>query len=105
MQEKESSSGVARSSLAISLSGSCPRLRSSVSLRPFRSVSSRMSLISRTRPALTSSLILSMIASTVVVGGIWVISIMLPSFTYSHRARTRTLPRPVLMIFFISSSL
>ena len=73
---KLSSSGVVLNSLAISFSASTPRLRSRVSLRPFRSVSSRMSLISLIFPALTSSAILSMMASTVVVGGIWVISSM-----------------------------
>ncbi len=74
LQLKLSSSGVVLNSFAISLSASTPRLRSSVSFRPFRSVSSRISLISLILPALTSSAILSMMASTVVVGGIWVIS-------------------------------
>ena len=36
-----------------------------------------------------------MMASTVVVGGIWVISIMFSPGTDRHRARTLTLPRPV----------
>ena len=92
---KLSSSGVMRNSFCITLSASCPRLRSMVSLRPLRSVSSRMSLISFTRPDFTSSAILSIMASIVVVGGIWVTSIILPSFWYSYRARTRTPPRPV----------
>ena len=91
---KLSSSGVALNSFAISLSASTPRLRSSVSFRPFRSVSSRMSLISFSLPALTSSEILSMMASTVVVGGIWVISSMFSPGTALYLARTRTLPRP-----------
>ena len=76
LQLKLSSSGVVLNNFAISLSASTPRLRSSVSFRPFRSVSSRISLISLTLLVLTSSAILSMMASTVVVGGIWVTSIM-----------------------------
>ena len=67
LQEKESWRVVERKSLAISLSGSVPRLRSMVILRPFRSVSSRMSAISRILPPFTSSATLSMMASTVVV--------------------------------------
>ena len=55
-----------RKSLTMSLSGSTPRLRSMVSLRPLRSVSSRMSEISFTFPVLTRSETLSMMASTVV---------------------------------------
>ena len=74
LQEKLSSRGVMRNSFCISLSGSTPRFRSMVSLRPERSVSSRMSEISRTFPAFTSSTVLSMMASTVVVGGISVMS-------------------------------
>ena len=46
--------------------GRPPRLRSMVSLRPLRSVSSRMSAISLTLPDLMSSATLSMMASTVV---------------------------------------
>ena len=76
LQLKLSSSGVVLNNFAISLSASTPRLRSSVSFRPFRSVSSRISLISLTLPVLTSSAILSMMASTVVVGGICVTSII-----------------------------
>ena len=67
LEAKESRSGVMRKSLAISLSGSVPRLRSMASLRPVRSVSSRMSEISLTFPPFTSSATLSMMASTVVV--------------------------------------
>ena len=66
LQEKVSWRGVALNSRAMSLSGSAPRLRSIVSLRPFRSVSSRISAISLALPALTSSATLSMMASTVV---------------------------------------
>ena len=98
LQLKLSSSGVSLNSLAIRRSWSTPRLRSSVSLRPFRSVSSRISLSSFSLPALASSAILSMMASTVVVGGIWVISIMFSPGTERHRARTLTLPRPVSKI-------
>ena len=58
---------VARKSLAISFSGSTPRLRSMASFRPERSVSSRMSLISRSFPVLMSSATLSIMASVVVV--------------------------------------
>ena len=67
LQEKESCRVVERNSRAISLSGSAPRFRSMVIFRPFRSVSSRMSEISFTLPAFTSSATLSMMASTVVV--------------------------------------
>ena len=35
-----------------------------------------------------------MMASTVVVGGIWVISIIFSPGTAAYRARTFTLPRP-----------
>ena len=66
LQDWESMSGVARNSLAISLSGSVPRLRSMVSFRPERSVSSRMSAISLILPALMSSATLSIMASEVV---------------------------------------
>ena len=55
--------GVRRNSLAISLSGSTPRFRSMASFRPLRSLSSRMSLISFTLPAFTSSATLSRMAS------------------------------------------
>ena len=54
-------------SLAMTLSGSVPRLRSMASFRPFKSVSSRMSLISFSFPALISSATLSKMASVVVV--------------------------------------
>ena len=75
-----------------------------VSLRPFRSVSSRISLISRILPALTSSVILSITASTVVVGGMCVMSMQLLALSYRHVARTRTLPRPFSKTFFISAA-
>ena len=58
--------GVSRYSLAISLSGSTPRFRSMASFNPLRSVSSRMSAISLTLPAFTSSATLSRMASMVV---------------------------------------
>ena len=67
LQAKESISGVSLKSLAMSFSGSAPRFRSMASLRPPRSVSSRMSFISLTLPALTSSATLSMMLSTVAV--------------------------------------
>ena len=67
LQAKLSCSGVERKSFCMSLSGSTPRLRSIVSFRPDRSVSSRMSEISRILPALMSSETLSMMASVVVV--------------------------------------
>ena len=70
LQAKLSCSGVMRKSFCMSFSGSTSRLTSMASLRPLRSVSSRMSLISRSLPALTSSATLSMIASTVVLYGI-----------------------------------
>ena len=54
-------------SLVISLSGSTPRFKSMVSFRPLRSVSSRISEISRIFSALISSATLSMMASEVVV--------------------------------------
>ena len=63
LQEKASSRGVCLKRRAMSLSGSAPRLRSMVSLRPERSVSSRMSAISLALPALMSSATLSRIAS------------------------------------------
>ena len=53
-------------SLAMSLSGSTPRFRSMVSFRPERSVSSRISLTSRSLPPLMSSAALSRMASVVV---------------------------------------
>ena len=67
LQAKESISGVDLKSFAMSFSGSAPRLRSMASFRPPRSVSSRMSEISLTLPALTSSATLSMTASAVAV--------------------------------------
>ena len=67
LQAKLSSSGVERKSFCMSLSGSTPRLRSMVSFKPDRSVSSRISAISRIFPALISSETLSMMASVVVV--------------------------------------
>ena len=82
--------------MAITFSGSCPRFKSSVSFKPFRSVSSRMSLISLILPSRVRSLTLSMMASSVVVGGMWFTSTMFSSLLYTHVLRTRTLPRPVL---------
>ena len=67
LQDMVSSSVVDLKSFCISLSGSTPRFKSMVSLRPERSVSSRMSAISLILPALMSSATLSMIASVVVV--------------------------------------
>ena len=67
LQETESWRVVERKSFAMSLSGSTPRLRSTASLRPLRSVSSRMSLTSRSFPDLMSSATLSITASVVVV--------------------------------------
>ena len=58
----------------MSLSGSVPRFTSIVILRPLLSVSSRMSAISLSWPALAFSMILSMMASDTVVGGISVMS-------------------------------
>ena len=80
---------------AISFSGSVPRLRSMAILRPERSVSSRTSAISRTLPVLTSSAILSMMASIVVVYGISVTSIRFSFLSYAHFARTLNDPRPL----------
>ena len=60
-------------SVFISFSGSVPRFKSIVILRPDLSVSSLMSLMSRSLPVLLSSIIFSIIASLVVVGGISVI--------------------------------
>ena len=70
LQAKLSHSGVSLKSFCMSFSGSVPRLRSMASFRPLRSVSSRMSAISRSLPAFTSSATLSMMASTVVEYGI-----------------------------------
>ena len=95
LQEKLSCRVVIFISLASSFSGSVPRLRSMAIFRPERSVSSRTSAISRTLPFLTSSAILSMIASMVVVYGISVISIRLSFLLYAHFARTLNEPRPV----------
>ena len=67
LHDAVSCSVVALKSFCISLSGSAPRFKSIVSLRPERSVSSRMSEISLTLPALMSSATLSMMASVVVV--------------------------------------
>ena len=73
---KLSISGVSLNSFCMSFSGSVPRLRSMASLRPLRSVSSRMSFISLILPAFISSATLSTIASEVVVYGISYISII-----------------------------
>ena len=67
LQGKLSISGVSLNSFCMSFSGSVPRLRSMASLRPLRSVSSRISFTSRTLPALISSATLSTMASVVVV--------------------------------------
>ena len=67
LQGKESISGVSLKSFCMSLSGSVPRLRSMAKRRPLRSVSSRMSLISRIFPEEISSRTLSITASEVVV--------------------------------------
>ena len=67
LQEKLSCSVVSRKSFCISFSGSTPRLSSMAIFRPPRSVSSRMSFISRILPALISSAALSIMASVVVV--------------------------------------
>ena len=67
---------VMRKSFCMSLSGSAPRLRSIARRRPLRSVSSRISFISRIFPVFISSATLSIIASEVVVYGISYISIM-----------------------------
>ena len=66
LQDWLSIRGVRRKSLAITFSGSVPRFRSMVSFRPDRSVSSRMSAISFSLPALSSSETLSKMASEVV---------------------------------------
>ena len=63
LQLKVSCKGVSLYSFCISFSGSTPRLRSMVSFRPLRSDSSRISLISLTLPAFTSSATLSRITS------------------------------------------
>ena len=81
LQEKLSSSGVMAKSLAISRSGSVPRLRSMVIFSPSRPISLRTSEISRIFPALTRSANLAMMASTVVVGGISVMSMQLDSLS------------------------
>ena len=67
LQAKASWRGVSRKSFCMSFSGSVPRFRSMASFRPDRSVSSRISEISRTFPVLMSSATLSMMASAVVV--------------------------------------
>ena len=67
LQGKESISGVILKSFCMSLSGSTPRFKSMARRRPLRSVSSRISLISRIFPAVISSRTLSMMASEVVV--------------------------------------
>ena len=95
LHEQLSISGVIFISLAISFSGSVPRLRSIAIFRPDRSVSSRTSAISRSLPPLASSATLSMIASIVVVYGISVISIRFSFLSYAHFARTLNEPRPV----------
>ena len=67
LQGKESISGVSLKSFCMSFSGSVPRFKSMARRRPLRSVSSRMSLISRILPDLMSSATLSITASEVVV--------------------------------------
>ena len=95
LHEKLSWSVVSFIRRAISFSGSVPRLRSMAILRPERSVSSRTSAISRTLPVLTSSAILSMMASIVVVYGISVTSMRFSFLSYCHFARTLNEPRPL----------
>ena len=70
LQLNVSCSVVDLKSLAISCSGSVPRLTSMAMRRPERSVSSRMSAISRTLPSLESLMMRSMITSVLVVYGI-----------------------------------
>ena len=66
LQAKLSCRGVIRKSFCISFSGSTPRFKSMVSFRPPRSVSSRISEISRIFPALISSATLSIMTSVAV---------------------------------------
>ena len=87
--------GVSCIKRSMSLSGSTPLLRSIAIFKPDRSLSSRISEISRSLPLLTRSAILSIIASMVVVYGISLISIRFSFLTYSHFARTLKEPRPV----------
>ena len=95
LQAKLSSRGVSLKSFCISFSGSVPRLMSMVIFRPSRPVSSRMSAISLSLPCLTRSMTRSTIASMVVVGGIWVMSMQFADLSKAQRLRTRKLPRPV----------
>lgn len=82
LQEKLSSSVVMRNNRCISLSGSAPRFKSIVILSPSRPVSSRMSVISFTLPCFTRSMTFSTMASMVVVGGIWVMSMQFADLSY-----------------------
>ncbi len=82
LHEKLSSSGVSLKRRHISFSGSLPLLRSMVIFRPSSPVSSRTSDISRILPCFARSIIFSTIASTVVVGGISVISMQLAFLSY-----------------------
>ena len=76
LQENESCNVVERNSFAMSSSGSTPRFRSMAMRRPERSVSSRMSAISRTLPSLESFTMRSMMTSVLVVYGISYTSMM-----------------------------
>ena len=66
LQLKESQSGVSENSFVIIISGSAERFISIAILRPLRSVSSRMSVMSRILPDLTRSITLSIIVSILV---------------------------------------
>ena len=67
LHENESCSVVERNSFAISCSGSVPLFKSMAMRRPERSVSSRISAISRTLPSLESFTMRSMMTSVLVV--------------------------------------
>ena len=103
LQAKLSISGVSLNSFCMSFSGSVPRLRSMASLRPLRSVSSRISFISFILPAFMSSATLSTMASEVVEYGISYISMIFSLGKCLQRERTLKLPRPVLYIASISA--
>ena len=79
LQAKESCKGVSLNSFCIRASGSTRFFKSKASFKPERSVSSLKSDISFILPNLTKSTIRSIIASTVVVGGISVTSTTLES--------------------------
>ena len=67
LHENESCNVVDLNSFAISISGSTPRFRSMAMRRPDRSVSSRISAISRTLPSFDSFTMRSMMISVFVV--------------------------------------